>query len=53
MCIRDSAAFAVDVMKADSAVSPEFKQAGSRVYVVPAEKDEQDLPCLLYTSRCV
>ena len=38
------AAFAVDVMKADRAVSPEFKQAGSRVYVVPAEKDEQDLP---------
>ena len=31
-------------MKADRAVSPEFKQAGSRVYVVPAEKDEQDLP---------
>ena len=38
------AAFAVDVMKADAAVSPEFKQAGSRVYIVPAEKDAQDLP---------
>lgn len=38
------AAFAVDVMKADHALSPEFKQAGSRVYLVPAPKDEQDLP---------
>ena len=38
------AAFAVDVMKADAAISPEFKQAGSHVYVVPAEKDAQDLP---------
>lgn len=38
------AAFAVDVMKADAAISPEFKQAGSRVYAVPAEKDAQDLP---------
>ena len=38
------AAFAVDVMKAGNAVSPEFKQAGSHVYVVPAEKDAQDLP---------
>ena len=38
------AAFAVDVMKADAAISPEFKQAGSHVYAVPAEKDAQDLP---------
>lgn len=38
------AAFAVDVIKADHAVSPEFKYAGNKVYVVPAPKDTQDLP---------
>lgn len=38
------AAFAVDVMKADCAVSPEFKYAGNKVYLVPAPKDHQDLP---------
>lgn len=38
------AAFAVDVMKADHAVSPEFKYAGNKVYLVPAPKDDQDLP---------
>ena len=38
------AAFAVDVMKADVAVSPEFKYAGNKVYLVPAPKDDQDLP---------
>lgn len=38
------AAFAVDVMKADCAVSPEFKYAGNKVYLVPAPKDDQDLP---------
>ncbi len=38
------AAFAVDVMPADSAVSPEFKYPGNKVYLVPAPKDEQDLP---------
>ena len=37
-------AFAVDVMKADHAVSPEFKGAGHSVYFVPAPKDEMDLP---------
>lgn len=39
------AAFAVDVLKADHAVSPEFKYPGDKVYLVPAPKDEQDLPC--------
>ncbi|SFT49454.1 phosphoribosylformylglycinamidine synthase [Selenomonas sp. GACV-9] len=38
------AAFAVDVMKADCAVSPEFKYPGNKVYLVPAPKDSQDLP---------
>ena len=38
------AAFAVDVLKADNALSPEFKYAGNKVYIVPAPKDEQDLP---------
>lgn len=38
------AAFAVDVMKADVAISPEFKYAGNKVYLVPAPKDDQDLP---------
>ncbi len=37
-------AFAVDVMKADNAVSPEFKFVGNRVYLVPAPKDEYDMP---------
>lgn len=37
-------AFAVDVMRADRAVSPEFKQVGSRVVVVRAVRDTHDLP---------
>ena len=37
-------AFAVDVMKADNAVSPEFKFVGNKVYAVPAPKDEYDMP---------
>lgn len=36
--------FAVDVMKAKDAVSPEFKFAGSRVYYVPAARDELAMP---------
>ncbi|MBQ1941514.1 MAG: phosphoribosylformylglycinamidine synthase [Selenomonadaceae bacterium] len=36
--------FAVDVMKADNAVSPEFKYAGSKVYYIPAPKDEMAMP---------
>ncbi|BAL82672.1 putative phosphoribosylformylglycinamidine synthase II [Selenomonas ruminantium subsp. lactilytica TAM6421] len=38
------AAFAVDVLKADDAVSPEFKYPGNKVFLVPAPKDAQDLP---------
>ena len=38
------AAFAVDVMQADQAVSPEFKYPNNKVYLVPARKDAQDLP---------
>ena len=38
------AAFAVDVMKADHAVSAEFKYPGNKVYMVPAPTDEYDLP---------
>ncbi len=38
------ASFAVDVMRADNAVSPEFKFSGSKVYYVPAEKDELAMP---------
>ena len=38
------AAFAVDVLPADQAVSPEFKYVGNRVYMVPCPLNEQDLP---------
>lgn len=38
------AAFAVDVMKADNAISPEFKYAGNNVYLIPAPKDRFGLP---------
>ncbi len=38
------AAFAVDVLPADRAVSAEFKYPGNKVYVVPCHKDSQDLP---------
>ena len=38
------AAFAVDVMKADNAISPEFKYAGNNVYLIPAPKDKFGLP---------
>lgn len=37
-------AFAVAVMKADQAISPEFKQIGSKVVAVLAARDEYDLP---------
>lgn len=37
-------AFAVDVVKADKVLSPEFKKAGSRVVAVPAVRDKYDLP---------
>jgi len=38
------AAFAVDVLPADRAVSSEFKYPGNKVYAVPCLKDSQDLP---------
>lgn len=37
-------AFAVDVMHAGNAVSPEFKLPGNKVYAVPAPRDAFDLP---------
>lgn len=37
-------AFAVDVIKADKAISPEFKRINSKVVVVPAARDQYDLP---------
>ena len=36
--------FAVDVMKVDNALSPEFKVAGSKVYYVPMPKDKLAMP---------
>ena len=38
------AAFAVAVMPAGQAVSAEFKFAGSKVYLVPAPRDDYDMP---------
>ena len=38
------AAFAVAVLPADTVISPEFKYAGNKVYLVPAAKDDYDLP---------
>ena len=38
------ASFAVSVMDAGCATSPEFKYAGNKVYLVPAKKDTQDMP---------
>ena len=38
------AAFAVSVMEAGQAVSPEFKYMGNKVYLVPCPMTEQDLP---------
>ena len=37
-------AFAVDVLKVQDAVSPEFKRVGSKIYIVPAVRDAYDLP---------
>ena len=36
--------FAVNTLRADRVISPEFKYAGNKVYVMPCLKDEQDLP---------
>ena len=45
------AAFAVDVLPADHAVSPEFKYAGNKVWIVPCKKDTQDLPVFAQLRR--
>ncbi|HVJ48734.1 phosphoribosylformylglycinamidine synthase [Desulfitobacterium sp.] len=37
-------AFAVDVMKIEQVVSQEFKKAGSQVVLLPAVRDENELP---------
>lgn len=37
-------AFAVNVLDASTVISPEFKQAGSNVVVVPLPRDEYELP---------
>lgn len=37
-------AFAVNVLDAATVISPEFKQAGSKVVVVPLPRDEYELP---------
>ena len=39
-------AFALDMVKADAVISPEFKQAGHTVAAVPAQRDELDLPVM-------
>ncbi len=43
--------FAVDVMKAENAVSPEFKYPGNKVYYIEAPKDEFDLPDFGYLKK--
>ena len=52
--------FAVDVMKADNAISPEFKYIGNKVYYIEAPKDDYDLPKFEYlkdayakVSQCI
>ncbi|MCR5176433.1 MAG: phosphoribosylformylglycinamidine synthase [Anaerovibrio sp.] len=40
--------FAVDVMNADNAISPEFKYVGNKVYYIEAPKDEYDMPQFRY-----
>ena len=37
-------AFAVDVVRADEVISPEFKYPANRVIMVPVPRDAQDLP---------
>lgn len=44
-------AFAVDVMKANCAVSPEFKWSDSNVVVLPAARDAYDLPDFAVLKR--
>ena len=40
--------FAVDVMKADNAISPEFKYAGNKVYYIESPRDSYDMPDFKY-----
>lgn len=44
------AAFAVDTLPVDRAVSAEFKYPGSNVYYIPAPKDANDLP--IFAKLC-
>ena len=39
-------AFALDMVEADKVVSPEFKMAGHKVVVVPAQRDEFEMPVM-------
>ena len=39
-------AFALDMVEADKVVSPEFKQAGHKVIVVKATRDEFEMPVI-------
>ncbi|WP_297967273.1 phosphoribosylformylglycinamidine synthase [uncultured Anaerovibrio sp.] len=45
------ASFAVDVLKADNAISPEFKYAGNKVYYVEAPRDEYEMPDFAYLKK--
>ena len=39
-------AFALDMVEADKVISPEFKQAGHKVVVVPTQRDEVAMPVI-------
>ena len=45
------ASFAVDVMKADNAISPEFKYVGNKVYYVESPRDEFEMPDFTYLKK--
>ena len=44
-------AFAVDVMKADNAISPEFKYVGNKVYYVESPRNEFEMPDFTYLKK--
>ena len=44
-------AFAVDVVKANRVISPEFKQIGSQVVLVPLVRDQYELPNFTILGR--
>ncbi|WP_407396776.1 phosphoribosylformylglycinamidine synthase, partial [Anaerovibrio sp.] len=44
-------AFAVDVMKADNAISPEFKYIGNKVYYVDSPRNEFEMPDFAYLKK--